>query len=56
MKVIKVASCQDCPHEGKCKAWKKLTREQRVMLSIGNSTPATFTLAGCHLEDDNDEA
>lgn len=52
MKIIRVTSCQDCPFHGTCKAWKALTRKQRVQLTIGNSTPQTFILAKCELEGD----
>ena len=52
IKIIKIESCQTCPYEGKCEAYKSLTRKQRVMLSIGNNTPTDFILAKCHLADE----
>lgn len=54
-KIIKIDSCQECPLYGECKAWKSLTRSQRVQLAIGNMTPTSFILAKCHLDDDNKE-
>jgi len=53
MKIIRVKSCETCPHYGKCKAWKKLTSKQRVSITISTSTPKDFMLNGCPLEDDN---
>ena len=52
MKVLKINDCQSCPFYGECKAWKGLTKSQRVQLAIGNMTPHNFILAKCHLEDD----
>jgi len=54
MKIIKVTACNNCPFEGQCKAWKSLTRAQRLQITIGNSTPHNFILAKCHLDDDPD--
>lgn len=56
MKIIKVKSCQECPYNGKCKAWKNLAPRQRVMLSIGNDTPHEFILSKCELEDENNNS
>ena len=50
-KIIVIESCQECPLIGKCKAWKSLTKSQRVQLAISNTTPTKFILAKCHLED-----
>lgn len=49
MKVIKIKSCDDCPYNGGCEAWKKLTSKQRVSLML-QARPA-FILKGCHLDD-----
>jgi hypothetical protein len=51
-KIIAIDSCQECPLIGECKAWKSLTKSQRVQLAIGNSTPTKFILAKCHLDDE----
>lgn len=52
MKIIKVASCNKCPYNLKCKAWKDLSQRQRVYLTIGNDVPHDFILKTCKLEDD----
>lgn len=52
MKIIKVISCDDCPYNGTCKAWKSLTRKQRVIMTISTSVPQGFILKNCHLEDE----
>ena len=51
MKIIKVKSCDTCPFNGKCNAWKELTSIQRVTLAIGNNIPVDFILLKCELED-----
>jgi len=51
-KIIKVSCCADCPFHGKCKAWKKLTKQERVILTFGASIPQDFLLKTCHLEDE----
>tara|TARA_R110001632_G_scaffold21394_2_gene62664 strand:- start:452 stop:631 length:180 start_codon:yes stop_codon:yes gene_type:complete len=51
-KIIAIESCQECPLVGECKAWKALTKSQRVQLAISNTTPTSFILAKCHLEDE----
>jgi len=51
MKIIKVDSCNNCPYNGACKSWKKLTSKQRVYLTISNSIPINFMLKDCELED-----
>lgn len=52
MKLLKIEYCQHCPYQGECGAWKKLTKHQRMLLTLSNSTPKTFILEGCHLDDD----
>jgi hypothetical protein len=51
-KVITISSCQECPLISECKAWKSLTKSQRVQIAICNSTPAKFILADCHLDEE----
>ena len=55
-KMIIIDSCEGCPYIGKCKAWKGLTKAQRVRLTIGNSTPEHFILTGCPLPYTEDNA
>ena len=50
-KQIIVTDCQSCPFDSNCEAWKKLTRKQRVTLTISNSVPQNFILKTCPLED-----
>lgn len=50
-KVIYVNSCAECPFNGNCKAWKKLSSKDRVYLTIGNSVPQDMMLKACPLED-----
>jgi hypothetical protein len=50
-KQIIIDSCQECPFECGCEAWKNLTRKQRVTLTISNSVPQNFILKTCPLED-----
>lgn len=52
-KIIEVEWCYDCPLYGECKAWKKLSRKNRVMLTIGNGV-GDFILLGCPLTDGPD--
>ena len=52
MKIIRVKSCETCPYYDTCKAWKSLTRKQRVSITISMRTPKDFMLKACHLEDD----
>jgi hypothetical protein len=47
-KMIIVTTCDDCPYNGGCPAWKKLTSEQRVTLTLSIGLGA-FILKGCHL-------
>ncbi len=49
VKIIKITSCSECPYHGTCKAWKKLTKSQKVCLTYSNSTPRSFILSACHL-------
>lgn len=49
-KIIVVTSCDDCPFNGACPAWKKLTSEQRISLTLGVGI-GDFVLRECHLED-----
>ncbi len=51
MKIIKINSCNECPYNGVCTAWKKLTAEQRFKLTCGVGVQP-FILKGCILEDD----
>ena len=50
-RIIRVSSCSDCPLQGKCKAWKNLTKKERVFISISNSVPHDFMLSKCELEE-----
>jgi hypothetical protein len=50
-KQIIVEKCDDCPYNGGCAAWKKLTGKQRVTLAIGVGV-GDFILKDCHLEDE----
>lgn len=50
-RIIRVNSCADCPFQGKCKAWKALTKKERVFISISNSVPHDFMLKNCDLEE-----
>lgn len=50
-KAIVIDSCDMCPFHGKCKAWTRLNRQQRIQLTIGNQTPQKFILAKCPLID-----
>lgn len=52
MKIIKIKSCSGCPYHGKCKAWKKLASQARLLLAISNRVPNDFILKDCPLEDD----
>lgn len=52
MKMIKVGSCSDCPFNGGCKAWRKLTSAQRIRVTLGVGVSNDFILKGCHLDDD----
>lgn len=54
-KVIVVNCCDTCPFIGKCKAWKKLTRIQRVSLTLKVGMGG-FILKGCPLPDGEDNA
>jgi len=49
-RIIRVNSCDECPFRGECKAWKALTKKERVFISIGNGVPHGFMLANCELE------
>ena len=49
-KSIVIEYCDHCPFEGGCKPWKKLTRQQRVKLTIGNGV-GRFMLKDCPLPD-----
>lgn len=48
-KIIEVTACSNCPFEGKCSAWKPLTRMQRVTLMTSNSVPHDMMLEKCPL-------
>lgn len=50
-KVIYVNSCQECPFNGQCKAWKALSRKDRVYLTISTSVPLDMVLEACPLEE-----
>ncbi len=52
IKVIRISGCFECPHNGKCSAWKSLTRGQRVALTIGNNIPHDMMLKNCPLDDE----
>lgn len=54
-KIIVVDSCDTCPFNGKCEAWKLLTRQQKIKLAIGNGV-GKFILNGCPLPDGEDNA
>lgn len=51
VKVINIYSCNDCPFNGGCQAWKKLSRKQRVTLALGMGVQREFILRDCHLDD-----
>ena len=48
-KQIIIEFCDECPFEGECKAWNKLTRPQRVKITIGVGV-GRFILKDCHLD------
>lgn len=50
-RIIRVNSCSECPFQGECKAWKALTKKQRVFISIGSGVPHDFMLKDCDLEE-----
>lgn len=52
IKVIRISGCFECPHHGKCSAWKSLTRGQRVTLTISNNIPHDMMLKNCPLDDE----
>jgi len=54
MKIIRVSACSGCPHNGGCKAWKRLNSAQRVNLTFGVGVPHDFILKDCPLDDDPD--
>ena len=54
-KIIIVDCCDNCPFRGKCKPWKKLTRIQKVNLTIGHGV-GKFILNGCPLPKGDDNA
>ncbi len=47
---IRVTSCNECPLDQNCKAWKQLTKQQKVFLNLSNSVPVNFMLTNCPLE------
>jgi len=51
-KMIVIESCDDCPFNGTCKAWKDLKPKERFTLRTGIGI-GKFILKGCHLEDFN---
>ena len=50
-RIIRVSSCIACPFYGNCSSWNKLTKQQKVYISIGNSVPHDFMLKDCELEE-----
>lgn len=52
MKLIRIKSCQECPYNGECQSWRKLSSAQRVTLTYGVGVPDDFILKDCHLDDD----
>lgn len=58
IRVIRVACCDECPLKGECSSWRKLTKSQRVTLSISTSAPFGYMLKDCQLDlesEDSDE-
>ena len=53
MKTLNIASCDDCPYNGECAAFKKLTKQQRFKLACGVGV-GKFILKDCHLSDSTD--
>lgn len=51
-RLIRVSSCSECPYNGKCPAFKKLTKKQIVFINLSDSVPANFMLKDCHLEEE----
>jgi hypothetical protein len=49
-KIIVVTKCDDCPYNHACPAWGKLTRKQRVTLTLGVGV-GDFILKDCELKD-----
>lgn len=51
-KIIKVTSCQECPHYKTCKAWDNLSIDDRYDLSCQHAGPRYFILNNCPLDDE----
>ena len=54
-KIIIVDCCGNCPFNGKCDPWLRLTKTQRVTLYLGNNVKP-FILKGCPLPDGENDA
>ena len=48
---ILVTCCNDCPFNMKCKAWKGMSRKDKVYLNLSSNVPHDFMLAKCPLDE-----
>ena len=55
-KKITISGCFNCPFNGKCVAFKKLSNKVKVSLALSTSCSKPFILSGCPLPYDTDNA